>query len=87
MNSTHRLADVVRELKKSSSAWVHDVAGRHGFAWQEGYAAFTVSTTSRRAVQRYIATQEEHHCKVSFREELVPFLKKAEITFDERYLD
>src|SRR6476620_7673753 len=37
LKATHCLAHVVRELKKNSSAWVHEEIGEN-FAWQEGYA-------------------------------------------------
>jgi REP element-mobilizing transposase RayT len=43
LKATHCLADVLRELKKASSVWVHEQVGVREFAWQEGYAAFTVS--------------------------------------------
>ena len=33
-----------------------------------------------------ILKQEEHHRKVSFKEELIAFLKKHEIPYDEKYL-
>ena len=87
LKATHCLADVMRELKKSSSLWVHDVIGQPDFAWQEGYAAFTVSATSRGGVRAYIANQEEHHRVKSFRAELIEMLEKAEVTFDPKYLD
>lgn len=87
LKSTHCLADFLRELKKASSAWIHDEIGLKSFAWQEGYSAFTVSATSRDGVKRYIANQGEHHRKRSFRDELLDLLKRAEIEFDERYLD
>ncbi len=87
LKATHSLADVLRELKKASSAWVHDEIGSRAFAWQEGYAAFTVGATSREAVKRYIANQEEHHRFKSFREELIEMLNKAGIEYDPRYLD
>ena len=57
------------------------------FAWQEGYAAFTVSATARDAVRNYIATQEEHHRVKSFREELMEMLRKAGVEYDPKYLD
>ena len=57
------------------------------FAWQEGYAAFSVSATSREAVKHYIANQEEHHRVKSFRGELVETLNKAGVEYDPRYLD
>jgi REP element-mobilizing transposase RayT len=47
LKATHGLSDVMRELKKASSSWVHDEIGLQMFAWQEGYAAFTVSATAR----------------------------------------
>ncbi|MFL5341326.1 MAG: transposase [Gemmataceae bacterium] len=87
LRTTHCLADVLRELKKASSVWVHEQIGLRTFAWQEGYAAFTVSATARRAVQTYIASQEEHHRAQTSREELVEMLKKAGIEFDAKYLD
>jgi len=34
----------------------------------------------------YIAKQDEHHRKISFKEELIAFLKKHEIKYDEKYL-
>ena len=42
LKATHCLADVLRELKKASSVWVHEQIGLRSFAWQDGYAAFTV---------------------------------------------
>ena len=34
LRATHRLADVIRELKAVSSGWAHNEIGRRGFAWQ-----------------------------------------------------
>jgi putative transposase len=87
LKAAHCLADVMRELKKASSAWVHDELRIPGFAWQEGYAAFTVSAAAREAVRKYIAKQEQHHQVRSFREEVVEMLEKAGITYDPKFLD
>ena len=57
------------------------------FAWQEGYAAFTVSASGAEDVRRYIVNQEEHHRKRSFRDELKTMLEKSGVAYDERYLD
>jgi hypothetical protein len=51
-----------------------------------GYGAFSVSVSQRPKVLTYIAGQEEHHRKVSFKEEFVGFLKKHGISYDERYV-
>jgi hypothetical protein len=40
---THCLADVMRELKSSSSQWVDEVIRVPLFSWQDGYGAFTVA--------------------------------------------
>ena len=87
LKATHCLADFMRELKKASSAWVHEEIGMERFSWQEGYAAFTVSPSARPEVQSYIARQEVHHRKKTFREELVEMLEKAGVEYDPRYLD
>jgi len=87
LKATHCLADFMRELKKASSVWVHEQINLPGFAWQEGYAAFTVSVTSRADVRDYIARQEEHHRGKTFRQELVEMLERAGIEYNARYLD
>ena len=59
---------------------------RRDFGWQTSYAAFSVSHSQKQSVLDYIAKQEEHHRKMSFQEELITFLKKHEVEYDERYL-
>jgi REP element-mobilizing transposase RayT len=87
LKAIHCLADVLRELKKASSIWVDKEIGEASFAWQEGYAAFTVSASKRDAVKAYIDRQEEHHRRKTFREELVEMLDRAGIAYDPRYSD
>ena len=87
LKATHCLADVMREVKKASSIWVHDELRIPSFAWQEGYAAFTGSATARESVRRYIVNQEEHHRGRSFREEVIEMLEKAGVAYDPKYLD
>jgi len=85
LNATHRLADFLRELKKASSVWSaenHDPS----FAWQEGYAAFSVSPTHRDVVRRYIANQEAHHQKVGFVDEIKRLLARNGVNYDPKYL-
>jgi REP element-mobilizing transposase RayT len=84
--ATHRLADVLREIKSVSSRWVHEEIGLTAFAWQEGYGAFTVSASQCEIVRRYIAGQEEHHRTRTFKEEYLELLQKSGVNFDPRYL-
>jgi REP element-mobilizing transposase RayT len=69
LRATHRLADVLREIKGTSSKWVHETIGVSIFAWQDGYGAFSVSLDHTDEIRRYIAAQEEHHRTMSFQEE------------------
>ena len=86
LKATHNLADVLREVKAVSSRWVHEEMKMPGFAWQEGYGAFTVSASQREKVRQYIETQEEHHRTRTFREEYIELLRRSGVEFDERYL-
>lgn len=85
LRATHCLADFMRELKKASSVWSKENCDPD-FARQDGYAAFTVSATSRDAVKRYIAGQEEHHRKLNYREELEEMLQRAGVEYQKDYL-
>jgi putative transposase len=81
------LSDVIRDLKANSSGWMHDVfPDMNDFAWQNGYGAFTVSTSQIPGVERYIAEQKKHHSTRTFRDEFVQMLTVNEIEFDEKYL-
>ena len=86
IRATHRLADVICDLKRTSSAWIHETIGDEQFEWQDGYGAFTVSASLIETVKDYIARPEEHHAKKSFQEEYLEFLKLSGAEFDERYL-
>ena len=86
MRATHRLADVVRDIKQSSSKWVHEEIGVKKFGWQDGYGAFTVAASQIESVREYINNQVEHHRKRSFQEEYVEFLERSGVEYDKRYL-
>ncbi|HXY35485.1 MAG TPA: IS200/IS605 family transposase [Planctomycetaceae bacterium] len=81
------VADTLRMIKANSSKWMNETF-RKGprFAWQEGYAGFTVSQSQVPRLLTYIRAQEKHHRRVDFRSELVALLRKNGIAFDERYL-
>jgi len=86
LRATHTLADVLREIKSVSSAWVHEDVAVSSFAWQEGYGGFTVSASQLEKVRVYIQRQEEHHRTRTFREEYLKLLQRIGVEFDERYL-
>jgi putative transposase len=85
--STISVADFVNAVKSNSSRWIHESSSQlRNFAWQEGYGAFSVSKSEQQRVIKYVGNQEEHHRKLTFKEELITLLDKHEIEYDERYL-
>jgi putative transposase len=86
LKATRCLADIMREIKASSSKWVHSVAGNRLFGWQDGYGAFTVSSSDMDILRRYIRGQREHHRKKTFQDEYLELLRHYNIDFDEKYL-
>jgi putative transposase len=87
LHPARAVADTVRTIKANSSKWINEAFGKGPrFAWQEGYAAFTVSQSQVPRLLVYIRGQEKHHRRVDFRSELVALLRKNGIAFDERHL-
>ena len=81
------IADVVKEIKRTSSGWVKELSPKLSkFHWQGGYGAFSVSQSNLDEVIRYIENQEEHHKRVTFQDEYRAFLKAYGIEYDERYV-
>ncbi len=87
LRPSHCLADLVRDVKKASSTWVHKEMVRTGFAWQEGYAAFTVGPEGVEAARAYVANQEEHHRRVDSREELLRICREMGIEVELRFFE
>ena len=84
---TIALADWIKELKRASSLWAKTKDPQWGlFQWQAGYGAFSVSQSQSAQVQRYIESQEEHHRRLSFQDELRGLFRRHNIAFDERYV-
>jgi putative transposase len=80
------LADLVRDIKVSSSKMIREKGLFAGFeGWQDNYGAFTNSEADKDQVIEYIKTQEQHHKKISFKEELKKILEESGIEIDEKY--
>lgn len=78
---------IAQLVKGGSSAWIHDTfPDLQAFAWQDGYATFTVSKSAVPDVTAYIANQREHHRSQSFQDEYRAFLDRHGIEYDERYV-
>ena len=87
LSRTITIADLVEEVKKSSSKWIK-TKGREfrSFQWQRGYGAFSIGQSNVARLVKYIAEQKEHHRHKSFQDEFRAFLQKYKIEYDERYV-
>jgi putative transposase len=82
--ATLALSDFMEKLKANSSKWAKERA--RGFPWQTGYAAFGVSQSKLAEVKSYILSQDDHHRKRSYREEVIALLKRHGIDCDSRFV-
>jgi putative transposase len=74
------VSKAVNVLKSNSSKWMKTQSPQ--FAWQDGYSAFSVSTSALSNVIAYIKGQPEHHKKRDFAQEYLALLKKHGIKYD-----
>ena len=87
LGRTIAIATLVRDLKRESSKWVKTKGLEFDqFHWQEGYGAFSISPGHVDMLREYIRSQEEHHRKESFQDELRRIMWKYGVVFDERYV-
>jgi hypothetical protein len=60
--------------------------GAQFFGWQDGYGAFSVSSSDLEELKQYIRDQRNHHRKKTFKEEYLDLLRSNGVDFDERFL-
>ena len=76
------LSDMLQRIKGRSSKWLNEqrcLDQDPQFAWQRGYAAFSVSQSAAPAIARYIANQQKHHRQLSFDSEMGTLFRKHEM--------
>ncbi|HEV8589771.1 MAG TPA: transposase [Pyrinomonadaceae bacterium] len=85
--ATMSFAKAVQLIKGGSSKWIHDTFSKYRkFEWQEGYGAFSVSSSQANRTIAYINNQKEHHRKRTFEEEFLELLDKHGVAYDRRYV-
>ncbi|HEX7707847.1 MAG TPA: IS200/IS605 family transposase [Thermoanaerobaculia bacterium] len=85
--TTITVAKAVQLMKGGSSKFVHQTfPSVQGFAWQEGYGAFTIGASAIEQTVAYIRGQEEHHRRHTFEEEYIAFLDRNGVAYDPRYV-
>ena len=67
MRPHQSLADLMQDIKGSSSKWINNRKFLRGrFEWQEGYGAFSYGKSQIGDVMAYIRDQEVHHRNFNF---------------------
>ncbi len=76
-------SDMLRHIKSRSSKWISDVGLIPRWqGWQAGYGGFTVGRSMLDQVAKYVRNQKEHHRELSFEDEFIDMLRRADIEFD-----
>jgi putative transposase len=75
LNPKKSVSEIIKQIKGSSSHYVNQKKlTDYRFAWQTGYAAYSVSESLIPRVEDYIQNQKQHHKKRTFQEEYIQFL-------------
>ena len=82
------LSKAMQLLKGNSSKWIHETFPLlRSFEWQEGYGAFSIGVSGIEETCAYIRNQEEHHRTRTYREEVIMFLQRHRLPFDETMIE
>jgi REP element-mobilizing transposase RayT len=87
MSKNIALATLLEDIKTNSSRWIKTFGPHYReFAWQGGYAGYSVSQSKVETVKRYIEQQKAHHQTQTFQDEYVRFLNENDVDYNEDYL-
>jgi putative transposase len=87
LHPNQSISELMRLVKGDSSEFINkEKLTGSKFSWQEGYAAFSNSHSQIDAVVKYIANQQQHHTKKTFREEYLQMLKEYAVEYDDKYV-
>ena len=77
LNRDLSIAKTMQLIKGESSFWANkEKIFLHRFEWADEYYAVSVSESQLQKVKDYIANQQEHHKKKTFKQECDEFLAK-----------
>ena len=84
LNPCIAVANLVRDLKRSSSLWMHNNSiFLPNTNWGRGYYAITLSSDGLTSCIEYIKNQESHHQKISLSDEMHEFATQNGLTWFE----
>ena len=85
LNPQKSIAEVIKQIKGSSSHFINaNSLIVEKFAWQTGYAAYSVSESVVERVFQYIKNQKQHHQKRTFQQEYDEYLKLYGLEINEQ---
>jgi REP element-mobilizing transposase RayT len=87
MSKNISLSNLMEVIKTDSSRWIKTLGPHYReFAWQGGYAGYSVSHSRVDIVRKYIENQKEHHKTQTFQDEYIQFLKENDVDYNADYL-
>jgi putative transposase len=88
INPAISLSSIVKDIKIASHNMIleNNKIFWHFPGWQVGYGGFTYHISAKNNLIRYVENQQEHHMKVSYKEELSGLLDSNCVDFDDEYL-
>ncbi len=83
IHQSFSIADLMRDLKVATNKFIKENNLFPKFKkWQNGYAAFSVTSYMADRLKKYIQDQKIHHKKTKFTNEFIGILNKHEIEFN-----
>ncbi len=88
LNPNVALSDMMRDIKKESSAWMKQSGLFPDFdRWGKEYFAFGRDRERMHHVIEYIKSQQEHHGRLSFEDEMREWFGREGIKWNDRLLN
>jgi len=84
LNPNKAVTDIIKQVKGSCSHEINKQnITKEKFAWQTGYAAYSVSQSATEKVFHYIKNQKKHHEKIPFQKEYENFIRLHGFQYEE----
>ena len=88
IHSSIAVSNLVKDLKLGCTDYIKRERLFPNFVgWQDGYGAFTLAFSDKDRVVEYVKGQEEHHQKVSSRDEFLSMLRDYGVSFEDAHID
>jgi len=88
IHPTISLASLVKDIKRATTEMIsREQSEFPNFSgWQVGYGAFTYHISQKSRLIQYVNNQENHHKKITFKEELINLYEEHGIKYKIEYL-